>query len=171
MTAISLRRHEMELTPQSARVILRPFIPASARVTTIIGRALALSEEETQRDLDAVFRDFDARHFDIESPLLANFERVLPQIFTQRPLSHARKLLIGALFSGEYALESAALFNPSIVPHPDQDGVAKGDLRFVMSLRATGEGHISSIEFRSGIITATGRLQLDPVSRFAPNGM
>ena len=98
--------------------------------------------------------------------MLANFERVLPHIFTHQPLSRARKLLIGALFTGEYAPESAALFNPSIVPHPDQGGVAAGALRFIMSLRATGEGHISSLEFRSGMLSPEGGIQLDPVPRF-----
>jgi hypothetical protein len=87
-------------------------------------------------------------------------------VFTQRPISLERQLLIGALFSGEYALESAALFNPSIVPHPDQSGVPAGALRFIMSLRATGEGHISSIEFRVGTISSDGKIVLDPVSRF-----
>jgi predicted GH43/DUF377 family glycosyl hydrolase len=155
------------LVPESARVIIRPFIPSSShRVTTIIGRALALSEEEAERNLKIVLAEFDSRHLDIETPLLANYDRVLPHIFTQRPLSHARKLLIGALFSGEYALESAALFNPSIVAHPDQSGVSAGALRFIMSLRATGEGHVSSIEFRTGLIAADGGIQLDPVSRF-----
>jgi predicted GH43/DUF377 family glycosyl hydrolase len=77
-----------------------------------------------------------------------------------------RQLLIGALFSGEYALESAALFNPSMVPHPDQSGVPEGGLRFIMSLRATGEGHISSIEFRTGVIAADGAIGVEPVSRF-----
>ncbi|BDU68063.1 glycosidase [Geothrix oryzae] len=167
MTPIPLRRHETMLVPESARVIIRPFIPSSShRVTTIIGRALALSEEETERDLKTVLAEFDSRHLDIETPLLANYDRVLPHIFTQRPLSHARKLLIGALFSGEYALESAALFNPSIVAHPDQSGVPTGALRFIMSLRATGEGHVSSIEFRTGLIAAEGGIRLDPVSRF-----
>ncbi len=167
MTHIMLCRHEMTLLPESARVILRPFIPSSVhRITTILGRALALSEEETTRDLEAVLQDFDARHFDIESSLLANYERVVPHLFTQATLSRARKLLIGALFSGEYALESAALFNPSIVPHPVQEGVPEGALRFIMSLRATGEGHISSIEFRTGLIAADGNISLDPVSRF-----
>ena len=167
MTPITLRRHEVTLVPESARVILRPFIPSNThRITTIIGRALAMSEDETVRELDAVLKDFDARHVDIESPLLANFEKVVPHIFTHRPLSKARKLLIGALFSGEYALESAALFNPSIVPHPDQDGVPEGALRFIMSLRATGEGHISSIEFRTGLIGPDGDIHMDPISRF-----
>ena len=113
-----------------------------------------------------MLREFDSRHLDIETPLLANFERVLPHIFTHRPLTHTRKLLIGALFSGEYALESAALFNPSIVPHPDQEGVPAGALRFIMSLRATGEGHISSIEFRTGLIDSEGNIHLDPISRY-----
>jgi predicted GH43/DUF377 family glycosyl hydrolase len=166
MSAITVRHHDLTLLPQSARVILRPFIPSSPlRITTIIGRALALSEEEALRELAGVLKDFDARHFDLELPLLANYLRVVPFLFTQQPISHARKLLIGALFSGEYALESAALFNPSMVPHPDQDGLPEGALRFVMSLRATGEGHISSVEFRSGLIAADGGIQLDPVTR------
>jgi predicted GH43/DUF377 family glycosyl hydrolase len=155
------------LVPQSARVIIRPFIPAGVqRITAIIGRALALSDEETERDLEAVRREFDSRHLDLDSALLANYERVVPHLFTQRPLSPARKLLIGALFSGEYALESAALFNPSIVPHPDQDGVPEGGLRFILSLRATGEGHISSVEFRTGLVAPDGGISLDMLSRF-----
>ena len=167
MSPIHIRRHEALLLPESSRVIIRPFIPGNAqRVTTVIGRALALSEEDAVRDLKAVLREFDSRHLDIESRLLANFERVLPELFTQRPISRERKLLIGALFSGEYALESAALFNPSIVSHPDQGGVEEGGLRFVMSLRATGEGHISSIEFRTGILASGGEIRMDPVSRF-----
>jgi predicted GH43/DUF377 family glycosyl hydrolase len=167
MSPIHLRHHKIMLVPESARVILRPFIPASThRITTIIGRVLALSEEETAHDLNAVLKDFDARHMDIESALLGNFDKIIPHLFTQRPLSKERRLLIGALFSGEYALESAALFNPSIVPHPDQAGVPEGALRFIMSLRATGEGHISSIEFRTGLINPEGDIHLDPVSRF-----
>ena len=167
MSSIRIRHHDLTLVPESARVILRPFIPSNTqRVTTIIGRALALSEAELERDLAAVLKDFDDRHFDLETMLLANFERCAPQIFTHRPLSQSRKLLIGALFSGEYALESAALFNPSMVAHPDQSGLPEGALRFVMSLRATGEGHISSIEFRTGLISSGGDIDLDSVSRF-----
>ncbi len=167
MSPIRLRRHEVTLLPESARVIIRPFIPSDIhRMTTIIGRALALTEDEVARELSAVRQEFDARHFDVESLLTAHYQKVRQHVFTQRPLSHERQLLIGALFSGEYALESAALFNPSIVPHPDQSGVSTGGLRFIMSLRATGEGHISSIEFRSGCIAADGGIVLDPISRF-----
>jgi predicted GH43/DUF377 family glycosyl hydrolase len=148
-------------------VIIRSFIPTDPhRIATIMGRALALTEGEVARELTALRAEFDTRHFDIEGILLHNYQKVLPHVFTARPLSRVRQLLIGAMFSGEYALESAALFNPSIVPHPDQSGMPEGALRFVMSLRATGEGHISSIEFRSGMISADNSITLDPVSRF-----
>lgn len=164
---ITLRHHNVSFVPQVERVIIHPFIPSSThRVTTIIGRALALSEDEAVSQLDAVFEEFKARHLQLEASLLANYQKVAPHIFTQRPLSRVRQLLIGALFSGEYALESAALFNPSIVPHPDQSGLEAGSVRFIMSLRATGEGHISSIEFRTGRLDAQGGIRLDPISRF-----
>ena len=164
---IRIRHHDLTLAPESARVIVRPFVPSAVqRVLSILERALALSEAETDRDLRGVLEDFDSRHVDMESALLGNFARVAHHISSQAPLSKARKLLIGALFSGEYALESAALFNPSIVPHPDQRGVAPGALRFIMSLRATGEGHISSIEFRTGLIDPAGGVHLDRVSRY-----
>ena len=167
MSPVRLRRHEVILLPESARVIIRPFIPADIhRITTIIGRALTLTEHEVVCQLNAVRQEFAERHFDIESLLHAHYEKVRQHVFTQRPLSPDRELLVGALFSGEYALESAAIFNPSIVPHPDQSGVPPGGLRFIMSLRATGEGHISSIEFRSGIITQEVRIILDSISRF-----
>ena len=101
--------------------------------------------------------EFESRHFDIEDAAAAAFRKSANRISPRSArLSASRQLLIGALFSGEYALESAALFNPSIVPHPDQSGVPEGGLRFIMSLRATGEGHISSIEFRSGVISPGG---------------
>lgn len=167
MKVIHLHRHEINLLPESGRVIIRQFIPSDPiRVASILGRALALTEKEVIKELEAVHKSFEARHYDIEPILLETYQKVLPEVFTQRPLSRVRQLLIGSLFSGEYSLESAALFNPSIVAHPDQSGVAKGGLRFVMSLRATGEGHISSIEFREGIISPDGRINLDPVSRY-----
>ncbi len=164
---LRMKRHEIMLRPQSARVIIRPFIPSDAqRVATILGRALALTEHEVEAELRAVHQEFDSRHLNINEPLQEHFNKVQPHLLIERPLSAARQLLIGALFSGEYALESAALFNPSIVAHPDQTGVLEGGLRFIMSLRATGEGHISSIEFRDGVISPEGGISLTPVSRF-----
>ncbi len=160
-------RQKIMLHPDSARVILRPFIPGKVHlITAIIGRALALTEEDVVRQLDAVRAEFSDRHFDIESILHAHYEKVHQHVTTTSPLSPERQWLIGALFSGEYSLESAALFNPSIVPHPDQSDVPAGGLRFIMSLRATGEGHISSIEFREGHIAPDGDITIDPVSRF-----
>ena len=165
--SLALKRHAVTLRPESARVIIRPFIPTDAtRVAAILGRALALSEDEVTAELLAVHAEFDARHYNIDVQLQEHFEKVRRHLFTHRALSPARQLLIGALFSGEYALESAALFNPSIVPHPDQTGVPEGGLRFIMSLRATGEGHISSIEFRDGVISPEGAISLAPVSRY-----
>lgn len=167
MSSVRLCRHEVNLLPESARVIIRPFIPSEIhRITTIIGRALALTDEEVQSELTQVLSEFEARHLAIEALLELHYEKVHQHVFTQRPLSKERRLLIGALFSGEYALESAAIFNPSMVLHPDQSGMANGNVRFIMSLRATGEGHISSIEFRAGTISTEGSITMDPVSRY-----
>ncbi len=153
--------------PDNSRVLIRPFIPGDpARVVNIIGRALALSEAEVEEQLVAVAEDFGKRHLDIRALWRQHFERVKAHVFSSRPLSEARRLYIGALFTGEYALESAALFNPSIVAHPDQSNLAEGELRFILSLRATGEGHISSIEFRTGIIHADYSITTEKPSRF-----
>lgn len=167
MTSIRMRRHEITLLPESARVIIRPFVPvAPERIAAIIGRALARTEQEAVEEMEAVHQEFDSRHFDVESLLLEHYAKVQHHIDGSHTLSRTRQLLIGAHFSGEYALESAALFNPSIVPHPDQSDVPDGGLRFIMSLRATGEGHVSSIEFRVGIISPGGDISLLPISRF-----
>ncbi len=155
------------LMPDSARVIIRPFIPSDPdRIKAVLGRAMAMTEKQVTLELAAVHREFEARHYDIEALLLDHYTKIRPHIVSKKALSRTRQLLVGALFSGEYSLESAALFNPSIVPHPDQDEVPDGGLKFIMSLRATGEGHISSIEFRSGNVAPTGHISLDPVSRY-----
>ncbi len=153
--------------PQNSRVIVRPFIPFHAHlVGAIAGRANALSESEAEAELAMLEADFSLRHLDIEAIWLNHFQKVRASILPAQIYSRTRQLLIGAMFSGEYALESAALFNPSMVPHPDQTDAPAGGLRFIVSLRATGEGHISSIEFRTGLLTAYGNVQLDPISRF-----
>lgn len=167
MNTIRLRRHDLSIAPQNTRVLLRHFIPSEvSRIRTTLGRVLDLTEQEVAQELPKVLKEFEFRHRDLKALLLANFRRVQGHIPSQRELSEKRKLLLGALFSGEYALESAALFNPSIVPHPDQSGVAQGAVRFLMSLRATGEGHISSIEFRTGMITPSGEISMDPISPY-----
>lgn len=167
MRSLTIHPTGVTLRPNTARVLIRPFIPGDAnRIVHIIGRALALSEAEVEEQLAAVTQDFGDRHLNLQKFWRRHFAMVKAHVFSGRLLSEARQLYIGALFSGEYALESAALFNPSIVPHPDQAGVKDGALRFIMSLRATGEGHISSIEFRTGVISAGYDIQLEAQSRF-----
>ncbi len=167
MNSIPAHRHEVLLRPESSRVIIRPFIPDNPeRRGAIIGRTMLLTDVQAEAELQRVSEEFDSRHINIKAMFMDHYAKVESQIPTEQPLSDTRKLLIGAVFSGEYALESAALFNPSIVPHPDQGHMAKGALRFVMSLRATGEGHISSIEFRDGVLSAEGAVTFAPVSRY-----
>jgi predicted GH43/DUF377 family glycosyl hydrolase len=110
--------------------------------------------------------DFSGRHEDIEGIFQRHLNKVKCLLPLDVTLSDIQRTLIGAYFTKEYAIESAALFNPSVVPHPDQSGLDKGSLRFIMSLRATGEGHISSIVFRSGVLDRDNALIFDPISDF-----
>ena len=110
--------------------------------------------------------EFSGRHLQIGDVFLERFEQVRKLLSLNVALSRSRKLLIGSYFLCEYSLESAALFNPSIVPHPDQSGVPVNGLRFILSLRATGEGHISSITFRTGLIHPDGRIEISDVAPY-----
>ncbi len=167
MRSLTFQPTGITFRPDSLRVLIRPFIPGdTARIINIIGRALALSEGESEEQLSAIAADFSSRHVDIRTIWRKHFDKVKAHVFSSLPLSETRQLYIGALFSGEYALESAALFNPSIVPHPDQSGLTDGDLRFILSLRATGEGHISSIEFRAGVIHSDHSITIEEPSQF-----
>src|SRR6201999_2710006 len=116
--------------------------------------------------LEGFMRQFRQRPQRTREFSLHRFEQVRGHLLTDRPISEARRLLIGSYFTQEYALESAALFNPSMVWHPDQSGLAAGSSRFILSLRATGEGHISSITFRSGVIDAENGIRMDEPTRF-----
>src|SRR5437773_880047 len=153
--------------PDNRRVVVRPFIPVDpAKVENIISRALSLSETETGEQLALLRADFGERHVGLDKCWQRHLEKVRAHIPAGRELSNPRQLFIGALFSGEYALESAALFNPSIVRHPDQSGLSDGALRFILSLRATGEGHISSIEFRTGVIHRDHSIEIKKTTPF-----
>ena len=155
------------LRPNNSRVVIRPFQPADDhRVERIIGRVCALSEAEVEAQLGVVMQEFRDRHQKIRGFFLRRFEDVRRLMLTDHPISESRRLLIGAYFTQEYALESAALFNPSMVWHPDQSGAPEGWRRFIVSLRATGEGHISSITFRSGLVDPEMRIHLDEPTRF-----
>ncbi len=162
-----VERTNIILKPDPTRVLIRYFSPGSPeRIERITSRILTLNPEKTRKRLELVCRRFASRHHDVEKVFLRHYETVEPFMVMDADLSHDQKMLIGAYFTSEYALESAALFNPSMVPHPDQEGVEKGAQRFVMSLRATGEGHVSSLVFREGIIDAQGGIQIE-----SPNGL
>ena len=162
-----VKRRSTLLNAESARVITRPHIPGDeARIKTLIGRVSKLSDEDVQHLLDAVIQDFSGRHRNFRGALLRNFERIAVHVPKEISLSPEQQLLVGSYFTAEYSVEAAALFNPSIVPHPDQKGVAKGSQRFVMSFRATGEGHVSSIEFRSGMADENHDIYFDPISQY-----
>jgi hypothetical protein len=151
--SIGVKRKTMILKPDQSRVLLRPFSPGDPqRVGRIIARIMSLPEDRVGPLLDEVSAEFSQRHDQIRKLFLERFEQVRELLLTNEELSEQRRLLIGSYFLAEYSLESAALFNPSIVPHPDQTGLPPGALRFILSLRATGEGHISSITFRTGIV-------------------
>ena len=152
----------IDLRPSFERVLNRPFIPASPdQVSNIIERVLSFSEAEVEAQLACLRDEFAHRHPNLEKSWLRQFEKVGAYFSNETFLPTSRQLLIGAFFTGEYAVESVALFNPSIVPHPDQTDLGADDLRFILALRAVGEGHISSIEFRSGVVRENHSIELD----------
>jgi predicted GH43/DUF377 family glycosyl hydrolase len=163
MTTAAIQRSTVTLHPDRSRVLLRPFLATTdRRAVNLTGQIMALPESEVHALWEQVRAEFGERHVKIEEFLRRRCER-LP---VSRPVSEERAWLLGAYFSNEYSLEAAALFNPSMVPHPELSDLPAGSLRFVLSLRATGEGHISSITFRTGIVDATGTLTINPPARY-----
>jgi predicted GH43/DUF377 family glycosyl hydrolase len=166
-SSIRVQRTSTILRPDQSRVLLRPFTHEDPeRSRRIIARIMSLPEKQVGPLLNEVSAEFSQRHQQMHRSLLERFEQVRDLVMTDDGISEQRQLLIGSYFVCEYSLESAALFNPSIVPHPDQADLPPGALRFVLSLRATGEGHISSITFRTGIIHADHRIEVQPPAGF-----
>ncbi len=160
--AVPVTRKSIDFRADATRVLLKPFIPTSeTQIRKILERILKMPEATVERSLQGVMQEFAHRHGRFQKILWDNYRAVEKYLPDPGRLSENRKLLIGAFFTHEYSVEAAALFNPSIVPHPDQSGLSHGQQRFVLSLRATGEGHISSIEFRSGVLSKTGDVTLD----------
>lgn len=161
------RRKSIVMSATSSRVITRPYLPSSEkRIRNIINRVLSLDEKEAGTMLQALWHDFSHRHRYFKQSLERNFERVVGFVPDVNMVSKQRRLLIGAYFTAEYSVEAAALFNPSMVQVPSQKTDPEGSCRFVMSFRATGEGHISSIEFRSGIIDNNNDIYFDALSNY-----
>ena len=165
---MNVKRTGVIIRPNNARVLYRPFHPPNPqRATRIIGRIMELREDGVDGVFADVLAEFHGRHQRLLAFFQDRFEAVKHHLLTDRTLSETRRMVIGSYFTQEYALESAALFNPSIVWHPDQTGVANGARRFIMSLRAIGEGHVSSVGFRSGTVDAAGAITVDPPTGYA----
>lgn len=171
------RRSPVRIAADTSRVVTRLFVPGhegfdqqESRSSTVLQRVLALSDDEVQRGYEDVVARFDGRHHCLTETFLRHADELSDRLDPERQLTLTRRLLLGATFTSEYAVEGAALCNPSMVPHPDQTGISRGGLRFVMSVRAIGEGHSSSIGFRTGTITGAGDVDLDPAPTFATTG-
>lgn len=182
MDALRMTRCEsVRLEPDPRRVIAKPFLPGeevfpdgSSRLQVVLERVMAMSEQEVVDTLAQARGAFAGRHRDLDAVLDRHHGIVAARLddlaLFGAALSLDRRRLIGAYFTNEYSIEAAALGNPSVVAAPDQSGLEAGEVRFVMSLRAIGEGHISSIEFRTGVVGADASVELDPTSRFAVTG-
>jgi predicted GH43/DUF377 family glycosyl hydrolase len=177
MSNITVQRTHHRLLPAAGRVLAKAYVPGEdvlapgvSRAALLMARIVALSEEQVSTLLAKVLLEFSSRHRDFQGLLTKNFELVAHYIDPALSLSVERRLLIGAYFTHEYSVEAAALFNPSIVAAPSQANVEAGEQRFVMSLRAVGEGHLSSIEFRSGTLSVAGDLSFDPPSGYLVAG-
>src|ERR1035441_5210117 len=164
---IHLKRTPTILKPDQSRVLLRPFTPGdSERVGGIVDRIMLLPEDQVGPLVDGISAEFSQRHRKISNVFLERSDQVDGLLLADGEISEQRRLLIGSYFLAEYSLESAALFNPSMVPHPDQTDLPPGALRFILSLRATGEGHISSITFRTGLLDARGHITINAPTRY-----
>lgn len=170
-----VERTSVILRPNPQRVLSRLFIPGeehlivgTSRAKDVVSRCMRLTEDSVQEAFATTIARFGHRHRNLEEQLLTHFCAVENLVDpSEGELSRERKMLIGAYFTQEYSFESAAYFNPSMVTHPDQSGLSSGYLRIIMSVRAVGEGHISSLVFRSGIINPLGEILIDSSPHFA----
>lgn len=160
--SLKVRRLPVTFSSDIRRVITRFFDPGGEeRILTIIERVRSLSDAQVDRLLNEVYAKFRDRHDDIAAVIKENYRTAMTMTGMSDDFSDNRRLLIGSYLTAEYSIESAALFNPSIVPHQNQRNLPKDAVRFIMSLRATGEGHVSSIVFRTGVIAADHQVQID----------
>jgi predicted GH43/DUF377 family glycosyl hydrolase len=168
-----LRLAQPVLEADYGRLVLRHFIPRKERILHVVARVAALSEEVIQEELRQVTGEFSDDHADLPDRFEEHFNRAWDRVLSGNPkyhLSPEGRRLVGAYFSSEYAFEATALFNPSIVPAPDREQKNDGSLRFIMSARSVGEGHVSSISFWSGLVDQGGNVFLDPSGRTAVTG-
>ncbi len=171
--AIHVDRKNIKLTPDFTKVIPLFFNTGNERATEIMRRILAMHTTEIQAVCNQVLEEFADRYRDITSILNKHFEQVKHLLTAEEGamLTEEKRMLIGAYFTMEYAIEAAALFNPSVVEDPDQSGVSQGEKKVIISFRATGENHISSLVFRRGVLDNNGDLLLDAPGKFMNEGV
>ncbi len=161
----------IKLFADPKRVIGQPSLyPGLGRVKRIFQRVADYSDDEADRVLAVTNELFRPRHKKIDLIYQKSYSYFEEHFPPSKKLSDTKRLLLGASLTKEYSIQSAALFNPSMVLHPDQSGLESGQKRFIISLRSVGEGHISSIEFRSGVVDDAGNLFLDEISRYSLTG-
>ncbi len=176
---LEIVQHELRLHADPSRVVVRPFHlawqangPDLERVHALVRNILALDARTVRAELSVLLRDFAERHWQIEHVFDERYAQIAPNLgLGEEPIKREVRRLIGAYFCHEYSYAAAALMNPSVVRHPDQSGMQPGSVRIIMSLRAVGEGHISTIAFREGIVSAGRKLDLMPQSDFATAAM
>jgi predicted GH43/DUF377 family glycosyl hydrolase len=172
---MDLFTHEMRLRADPSRVVVRPFHIAwggqgnpPSRTERLIGEVLQMSDADAREQLEVVLKDFEARHWQTRRVFMTRYDQLEDMLGLHgSDIGDERRQLIGAYFCHEYSYAAAALMNPSAVPHFDQSGMPPGSMRVLMSMRAVGEGHISSVAFREGIITDQRQLKLAPEPPFA----
>lgn len=179
--ATFLNRQGLYLRPEPARVVVRAFKPATEprdlnatdkiRANHIVDRILTLDPATAAKQLAEVLENFQGRHRNLLELFEARADEMEEAFAAHVTFTKDQRRLVGAYFVQEYSFEAAALFNPSIVAHPDQSGAPEGGRRFILSLRAVGEGHVSSLTFRAGSITAGGNVTVDPSARLASTPM
>lgn len=169
-----VERTDIVLRGDPHRVLCRLFIPGeeelirgTSRARELVNRCMALSEEQVEETLESTLASFSSRHRNLERHLLEHYAAVAAFVESSETATPARRTLIGAYLTQEYAFESTAYFNPSLTIHPDQSGTNSGELRVIMSVRAVGEGHISSLVFRTGLLRPDGEVIIDAPSPFA----
>ena len=172
---LEIFHHSLRLHADPSRVVVRPFhigwspnSGGTSRTERLVHEVLDMSLQETRDELEIVLKDFEARHWQTRRVFMTRYDEIEDLLgLDGRDIGDEKRQLIGAYFCHEYSYAAAALMNPSAVPHFDQSGMPKGSMRILMSLRAVGEGHISSVAFREGIITADNQMRLAPEPPFA----
>lgn len=165
---LKVKRINKKFQPDYSRVIVKPHVPkGDERIRNIITKVLNLSEERVEQVLERVVANFSSRHKNIWDAFESNYNEIKRLVPQESEISKNRRALLGAYFSSEYSIQAAAFFNPSIIAHPNQNDLDDGCLRFILSFRSVGEGHISSIEFRSGVVDQNCDFTFDNVSRYA----